>query len=311
MNQPLIVIIGYQRSGTSFLTRTLNLCGMDLGPFDDLKSTFYTPNSGNLRGDWESKTLTDIFHEVYPEQTPETLRESRELTPLLTDTFRYWLKKLRKRPAIAHGFKIPNIMMYDSLKKLLPENTVYIGIFRNPAKVAASSYGLNNPGNWRDTFPKYEKSWYEHNMKMKSVLKKHNGFLVDFDWDPERLQYEISKICERVGLLKPKYIHNFDKRLVHFADLKERCDPKTEELYNDLKMMSCRNDSLGKKDNFFNYNELIEIMQFQYGEQLKLDKLVNSRILELESTIQKKDKKLYDLGQTTKHPTLHKIINKI
>ena len=48
-----IVVLGMHRSGTSAVTRVINLLGADLGPEEDLLTDYDNPS-----GHWESKTLT-------------------------------------------------------------------------------------------------------------------------------------------------------------------------------------------------------------------------------------------------------------
>ncbi len=50
---PGIVVLGMHRSGTSAVTRVLNLLGADVGPAADLIAEYDNPS-----GHWENKTLT-------------------------------------------------------------------------------------------------------------------------------------------------------------------------------------------------------------------------------------------------------------
>jgi hypothetical protein len=59
-----IVVLGMHRSGTSALTRVLNLCGAEL-PGKLMVAEYGMPGDGNrLAGFWESQTLTDIDNEI-------------------------------------------------------------------------------------------------------------------------------------------------------------------------------------------------------------------------------------------------------
>ena len=99
-------------------------------------------------------------------------------------------KQLRDYPAIASGFKDPRLIpCLDSWEKCLPRNLVVIGIFRDPLKTAESLKTRNGFN--------YEKSlelWKKYNQKLLMILKKHDGFLLNFDWPKNKLISEINLI---------------------------------------------------------------------------------------------------------------------
>src|SRR4051812_25570543 len=55
-----ICIVGMHRSGTSMITRLLNLCGLSLGPEDEL----LPPNEFNTEGYWENDKFVKINDEL-------------------------------------------------------------------------------------------------------------------------------------------------------------------------------------------------------------------------------------------------------
>jgi hypothetical protein len=55
-----LVVLGMHRSGTSAITRTVNLLGVPLGASDDLMPA----NEGNPTGYWESRALVDLNDEI-------------------------------------------------------------------------------------------------------------------------------------------------------------------------------------------------------------------------------------------------------
>ena len=56
----VICIIGMHRSGTSLVTRVLNLLGLDLGPEGHLMG----PSAANETGHWESMPISDLNDEI-------------------------------------------------------------------------------------------------------------------------------------------------------------------------------------------------------------------------------------------------------
>jgi hypothetical protein len=93
---PGVVVLGMHRSGTSAVTRILNLLGADLGPEEDLLSEYDNP-----AGHWESKTLVACNDRIlaafgrswdFPPWTApgwEYTERASSLIPELTETFRH------------------------------------------------------------------------------------------------------------------------------------------------------------------------------------------------------------------------------
>lgn len=52
----IVCILGMHRSGTSLLTRVLNLIGLDLGP----EHLLLQPRFGNLKGFWEHEEIISL-----------------------------------------------------------------------------------------------------------------------------------------------------------------------------------------------------------------------------------------------------------
>ena len=59
-----VVITGMHRSGTSFLSRALNLSGVDLGPASQYYDTEIKPNIGNPKGHWENIKINKLNDEI-------------------------------------------------------------------------------------------------------------------------------------------------------------------------------------------------------------------------------------------------------
>ena len=198
--KPFILIAGMHRSGTSFLARALNLGGVFLGDLDSLISHEWRYQQDNLRGHWENKQFLDLGEKTLElnngswDKIPEKINIDEKLGKTIEKT----IQDLAGFPSLASGYKDPRILLYfDAWKKYFPENTIIIGIFRDPLKVAESLKIRNN-------FP-YEKSLdllKIYNDNLISILEHQKGFLLNFDWPKEKLLSELALIFEKIGLTK-------------------------------------------------------------------------------------------------------------
>ncbi len=175
--KPFIIITGMHRSGTSFLARSLNLGGVDLGGLESMTSNELFPLMDNKKGHWENKEILKLTEETLSENNgtwdkiPSKITISKELAKKIRNI----IQKLDNSYLIT-GVKDPRLLIcFEAWKKYLPENIIFIGIFRHPLSVAESLKQRNN-------FP-YEKSielWKIYNEQLIKLIKKNNGFLLNF-----------------------------------------------------------------------------------------------------------------------------------
>ena len=52
------------RCGTSYLSRALNMCGLDLGPVSDFYDTELQPKFGNPKGHWENLNIIRLNDQI-------------------------------------------------------------------------------------------------------------------------------------------------------------------------------------------------------------------------------------------------------
>jgi len=191
-----LVITGMHRSGTSFLTRALNLSGVYIGEMESLTSTDLKFFPENLRGHWESKKILELTMESLKSNNgswhklPNKIKIDKKIARKISST----IKELMNHESFATGFKDPRIIpLLDSWKKFFPKNTILIGIFRQPLEVAESL-------KIRDGFD-YEKSlnlWKTYNEKLLQHLEQNGGFLLNFDWSKKRLISELLLINKKL-----------------------------------------------------------------------------------------------------------------
>jgi hypothetical protein len=142
VSEPTIVcVLGMHRSGTSLVSRVLNVLGLDLGPEEHLMR----PNSENPTGYWESRPIKRINDEILSRlggswfEPPERgvgwehrpalagpRREARELIAADFSDSELW------------GFKDPRNSLTLPFWQRFLEPMRYVICFRNPLDVAAS-----------------------------------------------------------------------------------------------------------------------------------------------------------------------------
>ena len=220
------------RSGTSFLARALNLSGVYLGPPEDFVSDELRPAVDNLKGHWENKKFLTLSGKTLKlnkgswDNPPEKIKITKKLGKEISDE----CKRLYDHPSLASGFKDPRtILCADSWFRYLPKNIVIVGIFRDPLKTAESL-------KTRDSFS-YKKSlelWKIYNQTLLSLLKRKNGFLLNFDWPKHQLISEIQTLSKKLGLLETDLFDWFSKELLH-SDKKYK---KTYSLPKEIRVLN-------------------------------------------------------------------------
>jgi len=285
-----VLITGMHRSGTSFLARAMNLSGVHLGEINSFISNDWITLSDNLRGHWENKEILELTKKTFSynkgswDEPPKSIRVNSKLGKKIKKC----IDSLTKTSSLAAGFKDPRIIfLFESWQKYLPKNFVIIGIFRNPLKVAESL-------KIRDGF-NYEKSlhsWEIYNEKLLSLLEKHNGFLLDFDWPKQKLFSETKLIFRKLGLDENIDLSSwYTKKLFHSDktyNSKYHMEPEIKKLYTKLKQRSKKNSSvrikktvLNKKESWKMIHELLSEGQQQGNYFKKLydsqDKIIKQK----------------------------------
>jgi len=223
------------RSGTSFLSRALNLGGVFLGTYSDLTFTDWNSIPENKVGHWEHQSILNLSEETLSNcggnwhEPPKATKINDELEQKIRKTF----QDLQENGFLLSGFKDPRtIICFESWKKCFPSNTVFIGIFRHPLKVAESLKKRNGFS--------YEKSvelWKQYNSKLLQIMNKYQGFLLDFDSNPDKLTNEIKTILTSFGLnlkIDLKKWYNFDLKHADQTYKNNILDPETQSLYSEL-----------------------------------------------------------------------------
>lgn len=145
-NQQVVCILGMHRSGTSLLTRILNLIGLDVGPEDLLLQ----PRFGNLKGYWEHEGIISLNDAILERHggswhQPPIFPPGWENDPSIEDLKQRGRTLIQEAFAKSHtwGWKDPrNCLTLPFWQELLPEMR-YVVCLRNPVDVAYSLEDLH------------------------------------------------------------------------------------------------------------------------------------------------------------------------
>jgi len=243
-----VFIIGMHRSGTSFLSRAFNLCGVYLGPESDFSDTELKPTGGNPKGHWENVNVMSLNEDILKENggswdsVPKNLNKTAKD---LESRIKQILTSFYSKNALAYGFKDPRFPI--TFEKWIPymKNFVVVGIFRHPLKVA-ESLKIRDGLSYADSL----NLWKEHNEKLLQYIKKYNGFLLDFDWAQSKLLKETQLVASKLGLaevdLSEWYSDSLKKSDKSYNE-SYPLDHEIKRLYEELKHLSKKNSSVRYK----------------------------------------------------------------
>jgi glycosyltransferase involved in cell wall biosynthesis len=229
----VICIIGMHRSGTSMVARLLNLCGLDLGPPDQLMP----PYDGNPLGYFEnmdfSYKIDDalLAHFGGSWDSPPNFKEDWEYDPSLeriVEEAKTLVKTFSKSPQ--WGWKDPRTTILLPFWKSLIPNLKFVICVRSPLEVAKSLAR-------RDRIPT-PKGAYLWNFYMRAAIRDTEGcprifaFYEDFF---KEAPGEINKLIEFCGLQMPDNISGLQDSICR--ELKHHtCETLT--LLNDDKLIT-------------------------------------------------------------------------
>src|SRR5690349_20762927 len=135
-----VVIAGMHRSGTSMVTRLLNLCGLYLGKEGD----FFSNAESNPEGFWENVNFQKINNEILTSfggewDIPPAFEVGWEKSPHLisiSNNAKLIIKEISRQPV--WGWKDPrNSLTLPFWKRLVPDLKIVICL-RNPFEVYRS-----------------------------------------------------------------------------------------------------------------------------------------------------------------------------
>ncbi len=200
-NVAVVCIAGMHRSGTSMLTKLLQVCGLYLGEEDELMP----PNSFNPVGYWENTEFVAIndallshYHGAWDLPTPpgESF-DLRQVPEHLSERARKLLEGFEGRTF--WGWKDPrNSLTLSFWRQLIPELKIIICL-RNPLDVARS---LGN----RDHFPAGFSFdlWHAYNQRVLNTARPEQRLISKYEVYFINPQDELKRVLKFVGLPESK-----------------------------------------------------------------------------------------------------------
>jgi hypothetical protein len=217
-NSKAICILGMHRSGTSTVTRIINLLGVYLGESDEL----YGQRYDNLEGFWERKDIVDFHDELL-----QSIYQRWDTALPLSDKWMHSESiteiRQRLRKIIVNAFSGHNIWAWKDprtciilplWRELLTELNSHLSvvyIIRNPVDVANSLFKRND-------FP-FEKSygiWLNYNISALKMLSDQQLLIVSYDQLLDSPQQKVSRLAEHLSIPYPSEDDNFNSELTSF-----------------------------------------------------------------------------------------------
>lgn len=218
-----VMVLGMHRSGTSFLTGSLQQAGLELG-----KHSAWNPH--NLKGNRENQDIVAFHDQVLAarggawDRPPSAAIvwdavEARQAQALIAE-----YKGVER-----WGFKDPRaLLMVDAWLGLLPELR-FVGIFRHPVAVARSLAA-------RGAMPQQQSFalWAAYNRHLLALHRRTPFPLLCFDEDENVLHQKLDKILLEMGLQPLQDERFFSAELKHHRQSPGKLPAELESLYRAL-----------------------------------------------------------------------------
>jgi len=225
----IVIVLGMHRSGTSCLTGSLQLAGLDLGEYSEW-------NPHNLKGNRENAEVMALNESILVanggkwDAPPPKIRWQPEHNA----EARRILAKYAGSPA--WGFKDPRTLLTLDGWLALGIAPDYIGIFRHPMAVAASL--IQRSADAMD-LQKALALWYSYN---KCLLQRYQDKpfpILCFDWSENEFHRALAAAMTRIGLQPGNDDGKFyTAELVHQLSGETRLPWKIGRLYKKLRAIS-------------------------------------------------------------------------
>jgi len=224
-----VCILGMHRSGTSFLTGTLQQqFGLELGKC-------HTWNPHNRKGNRENQDIVDLNDQVLSsnggswDSPPRKTHWSSEQLDAAASIIKSHAQQK------TWGFKDPRSLITLTGWKRIKPDMEFIGIFRHPLSVAASLHKRGGTPT-EDGF----NLWYKYNKILLQAKKEHDFPLICFDLPENVLHEKIESAAQQIGLKSIQTQEQFySSSLHHHKHTDAQQLPwKVKRLYNKLISLS-------------------------------------------------------------------------
>ncbi len=218
-----VMVVGMHRSGTSFLTGSLQQAGLELG-----KHSAWNPH--NLKGNRENQDIV-AFHDAVlaarnaawdnPPSSPITWTdaEAQQAAGLVAEYqgVEHW------------GFKDPRaLLLVEEWRALLPD-LQFVGIFRHPSAVARS---LDARGGMPQA--KAFALWVAYNRRLLELYRQQPFPLLCFDEDESVLHHKLNQVLVELGLSSLQDERFFSAELKHHEQEHKPLPNDLQSLYQEL-----------------------------------------------------------------------------
>jgi hypothetical protein len=188
--QRVICVLGMHRSGTSLVTRLLNLLGVYLGPEKHLMP----PTAANPRGYWEHQLLTDLDDEVLARlggswDAPPPVSSEMFAAPELADVRRRARALLATEfgDAPLWGWKDPRTSLVLPFWQRLVQPAGYVICLRDPLDVARSLVRSDEVGRGVELWLRYTHDALAYTLGHPRLLVFYSDVLGDWRSELRRL----------------------------------------------------------------------------------------------------------------------------
>jgi len=215
-NSSALLILGMHRSGTSALTRVLNLLGVDIG------SQFIPANQANEKGFWEliavARGNEEILQSLHSSWfNPLLLPQQWWQSPLLFWWRRYLTKIIQQNfsDSLFWGIKDPRLCrllpLWLPLIEELGSKIHGVIIMRNPEEVVASLQS-------RDQLPRHLSLWLwlTYVLEAEYDTRTHPRVFITYQELLENWQQTIEKIASALKLTWPNFIDSVQAEIDEF-----------------------------------------------------------------------------------------------
>lgn len=322
----IICVLGMHRSGTSMLTRILNICGMEIGPNSDL----YKNKGDNPKGHWENLKFIEINQEIINifskdkqwdsiPNFPPDWQNSAEIKHLEIKAKKLVSGFNQKYPI--WGWKDPRTCLtLPFWKKIISQDINFVIILRNPFQIVGS---LKKRNNKKESETLHMWSFYTNSVINNTI--NENRCFINFDNIFSNWPDEINKVIKLVSSKdffidesKTKQIDSFiSPNLIHNS---QSFNPTYQDLNNNNLLKKLSND-FGESVNKL-YTEIKTTKSRLSNKRKKIKKIKNQlEQYEIKVKIDKKEikklnKNLIILQKENEHLTedvmgLNTVINEV
>jgi hypothetical protein len=213
----IIIILGMHRSGTSFLTGSLQQAGVELGKYSEW-------NKHNVKGNRENTDIVELNDSVLAKNGGSWL-----YPPAHVDWDEKSVSEAKKilesyQSTDIFAFKDPRaIITLNGWLQLAPHSE-FIGIFRTPSAVIASLVKRGEV-----SVEDGCAAWLAYNIKLLEYHKQWKFPLICFDWSEKKLHRKIDNFCISNNL---KPLNNSDR----FFSSSLRSKPQSNQIKISLQM---------------------------------------------------------------------------